>query len=51
MKDSILELRFTASLWAASSLGALFAVETALIFLLGVPASRWFLLANLIPST
>jgi len=28
-------------------MGALFAVGTALIFLLGVPASRWFLLASL----
>lgn len=29
-------------------MGALFAVVTALIFLLGVPASRWFLLASLL---
>jgi len=28
-------------------MGALFAVGTSLIFLLGVPASRWFLLASL----
>jgi hypothetical protein len=28
-------------------MGALFAVGTSLIFLLGVPASRWFLVASL----
>jgi hypothetical protein len=28
-------------------MGAVFAVGTALIFLLGLPASRWFLLASL----